>query len=295
LDGRDRTFDEAPFRALVGVPLEAGGRVSGVFGLARVEGKRSFGEAEVALLTRFGRLASLALENARLYTTAQEELGERRRAEEELIETVARLRQAESAIQLSQGETIRRLAFAAEFRNAESGRHTERMSRYCELLARRLDLGDERCELIRLASGLHDVGKIAIPDAVLRKAGSLTDSEERLLRTHPVLGEHMVGNAALLRGYGAQVVRSHHERWDGTGYPDGLAGDEIPLGARVFAVADALDAMTSDRPYRMAGPWTSAVEEIIDHAGDQFDPTVVEVFREREDALRRIYYEVSAN
>jgi HD-GYP domain-containing protein (c-di-GMP phosphodiesterase class II) len=116
-----------------------------------------------------------------------------------------------------------------------------------------------------------------------------------LVETHPILGEQMVGSAALLRGSGAQVVRSHHERWDGSGYPDGLMGDEIPLPARIFAVADTLDAMTSDRPYRQAGPWSDAVEEIVRQAGTQFDPGIVAAFHDHEDVLRRIYYEVSTN
>ena len=111
----------------------------------------------------------------------ERELAECRRAEDDLLDTVARLRRSQLELRLSQAETIRRLAFAAEFRNAETGRHTERMSRYCELLARKLELDEERCELIRLASELHDVGKIAIPDRILLKPGRLTDSERRVL------------------------------------------------------------------------------------------------------------------
>ena len=105
----------------------------------------------------------------------------------------------------------------------------------------------------------------------------------------------MVGEAALLRGQGARVVRSHHERWDGEGYPDHLAADEIPLGARIFTIADALDAMTSERPYRRAGSWEDAVSEIEARAGTQFDPTLVDVFHDREEALRRIYFELNRN
>ena len=288
-NGRDRTFDEAPFRAVVGVPLEAGGSVSGVLGLARVEEERSFDEAEVALLTRFGRLASLALENARLYTTAQQELSERQRTEEELIDTVARLRQAESAIQLSQGETIRRLAFAAEFRNAESGRHTERMSRYCELLARRLDLGDERCELIRLASGLHDVGKIAIPDRILLKPSGLNDSERRVMERHAEIGYRMLaGSSSELLDLAATIALSHHERFDGAGYPHGLAGESIPLEGRIAAVADVFDAITSNRVYRPALPFPEAIELMREGRGTQFDPLLLDLFMSALDDVRAI-------
>ena len=135
---------------------------------------------------------------------------------------------------------------------------------------------------------LHDVGKIGIPDNVLQKPGPLTRDERRLMERHTVLGEQMLGGVAFLRGAGLTIVRSHHERWDGDGYPDRVGGDAIPLGARVFAVADTLDAMTSDRPYRAALPWKVAREEITRLAGEQFDPDVVAAFHEREDTLQEI-------
>ena len=108
------------------------------------------------------------------------------------------------------------------------------------------------------------------------------------METHTTLGEQMLGGVAFLRGEGLQIVRSHHERWDGAGYPDGMGGDEIPLGARIFAVADALDAMTSDRPYRRALDWDVAAAEILAQSGRQFDPDVVDVFRDSQDELRGI-------
>jgi ribonuclease P protein subunit RPR2 len=114
------------------------------------------------------------------------------------------------------------------------------------------------------------------------------------MQTHTVIGEQMLSGVAVLQGEGLQIVRSHHERWDGRGYPDGLTGDEIPLGARVFAVADALDAMTSHRPYRRALPWRSARLEIVGQAGKQFDPDVVSAFREREPALANVRRELAA-
>lgn len=287
--GRDRTFDTVAFRAVVGVPLEAGGRVSGVLGLARAEEDGSFGDAEVALLTRFGHLASLALENARLYATAQQELQERRRAEDELLTTVARLRQAESEIQLSQAETIRRLAFAAEFRNAETGRHTERMSRYCELLARKLELDDERCELIRLASALHDVGKIAIPDRILLKPGSLTESERRVMERHAEIGHRLLANSSSeLLDVAATIALTHHERFDGTGYPRGLAGESIPLEGRIASVADVFDAITCNRVYRPALALEEAIEVMREGRGTQFDPLILDLFLEALGDVRAI-------
>ena len=126
---------------------------------------------------------------------------------------------------------------------------------------------------------LHDIGKIGIPDKILQKNGELSPSERRLLETHTILGEQLLSGVALLQGQGLQVVRHHHERWDGDGYPDAVAETDIPLLARVFAVADALDAMTSDRPYRRAGTWEDAAAEILRESGRQFDPQVVDVFR----------------
>ena len=225
-----------------------------------------------------------------------------KRVEEQLLLYAQDLRQL---VELERGQrrllqdayrdTVVTLAHAIEAKDVTTGAHSERVRRYATELASVIEpelLEDPGPEYGFI---LHDVGKIAIPDAVLRKTGKLTDSERRLIETHPVLGEQMVGKAALLRGVGAQVVRSHHERWDGRGYPDQLAREEIPLPARIFAVADTLDAMTSDRPYRRARPWAEAAAEIVDKAGTQFDPSVVEVFRDHEEALRRVYYEVSAN
>ena len=188
-------------------------------------------------------------------------------------------------------ETVVALAHALESKDGGTGAHSERVRRYASELATAVDPYLLEEPSLEYGFILHDVGKIAIPDAVLGKQEPLTAAERRLLETHPRLGEQMVGRAALLRGHGVDVVRSHHERWDGAGYPDGLDGDEIPLSARIFSVADALDAITSDRPYRTARGWADAVDEIVGQAGAQFDPDVVGVFLEREEALRRVYDE----
>jgi ribonuclease P protein subunit RPR2 len=140
---------------------------------------------------------------------------------------------------------------------------------------------------------LHDVGKIGIGDQILNKPGPLSDAERGLIELHPMIGAEILAGVALLEGEGLGVVRSHHERWDGGGYPAGLVGDRIPLGARIFALADALDAMTSDRPYRAALTWEKATDEILSHDGSQFDPKVVRAFCTRERQLHRIYEEFS--
>jgi putative two-component system response regulator len=200
-----------------------------------------------------------------------------------------------SLLQNAYRETVVALARALESKDGGTGAHSERVRQYANALTQAIEpaLLDEPG--LEYGFILHDVGKIGIPETVLAKPGPLTDSERRLIETHTVLGEQMVGEAALLRGQGARVVRSHHERWDGRGYPDRLARDDIPLGARIFSIADTLDAMTSSRPYRPAGTWDDAVREIAAQAGTQFDPDVVGVFREREDALREIYCELNLN
>ena len=191
-------------------------------------------------------------------------------------------------VQKAYHETVAALASALESKDTGTRAHSQRVQEYAVELGRAIDpelVGQPSAEYGFL---LHDVGKIGIPDSVLQKPGPLTPEERRLMQTHTVLGEQMLGGVAFLQGQGLRVVRSHHERWDGHGYPDGIGGEEIPLAARIFAVADTLDAMTSDRPYRMRGSWELAREEIVRESGHQFDPLVVEAFRSHEGGLREI-------
>jgi response regulator RpfG family c-di-GMP phosphodiesterase len=185
-------------------------------------------------------------------------------------------------------ETVAALASALESKDTGTRAHSQRVQRYALELSRSVspELVDDPS--VEYGFLLHDVGKIGIPDRILQKPGPLNDGETRLMRTHTLLGEQMLGGVAFLRGEGLRIVRSHHERWDGDGYPDRIEGTEIPLAARIFAVADSLDAMTSDRPYRPALAWTQAGREIVAESGAQFDPGVVKAFVDREDRLREI-------
>jgi response regulator RpfG family c-di-GMP phosphodiesterase len=192
------------------------------------------------------------------------------------------------ALESAYRETVSALATALESKDTGTRAHSARVQRYAVDLARGIDTtlaSDTGAEYGYL---LHDVGKIGIPDRILLKPGPLTRSERSLMQTHTTLGEQMLGNVAFLQGEGLRIVRSHHERWDGRGYPDRIGGEEIPLGARIFAVADTLDAMTSHRPYRRALSWEKARAEIVANSGKQFDPGVVEVFVERDRQLRSI-------
>jgi ribonuclease P protein subunit RPR2 len=170
--------------------------------------------------------------------------------------------------------TVRALSNAVEARDAYTGQHAERVSAYGVALAAEAGYDVAANPQIEFGFLLHDVGKVAVPDAILFKAGPLTDEEYQLMSRHPVIGAEILRHVTFL-GEGIQVVRHHHERWDGSGYPDGLRAEDIPLPARLFSVADALDALTSDRPYRPAVSFPEAREIIRSGAGTQFDPDVV--------------------
>lgn len=177
--------------------------------------------------------------------------------------------------------TVRALSNAVEARDAYTGQHAERVAAYGLRIGRAVGLEvDPQTEFGFL---LHDVGKVAVPDAILFKTGRLTAEEYALIERHPVIGSEILREVHFLHE-AVQVVRHHHERWDGRGYPDRLRGEEIPLSARVFAVADALDALTSERPYRPAVPWAQARVEIRRHGGSQFDPAVVAAYDAIPDA-----------
>jgi response regulator RpfG family c-di-GMP phosphodiesterase len=192
-------------------------------------------------------------------------------------------------------ETVSALASALESKDTGTRAHSQRVQNYATALADQVGEPDV-VEDVSTPYGflLHDVGKIGIPDGILLKPGPLSPAERRRMQTHTVLGEAMLSGVAFLQGEGLKIVRSHHERWDGRGYPDGLSGEEIPLGARIFAVADALDAMTSHRPYRRALKWDTAQGEIVGQSRRQFDPDVVDAFMTIEGELREIRRELAA-
>jgi putative two-component system response regulator len=209
---------------------------------------------------------------------------------EELVQRrTQRLSEAKQELAVASEETVLRLARAAEFRDDETASHTLRMSHYCKMIAEKLDVSQERCELIRLASQLHDVGKIGIPDAILLKPGKLTKEEFTLMKEHAMFGFRILSDskAALLQT-GAIIARSHHERYDGNGYPDGICGEEIAIEARIAAVADVFDALTSKRVYKDAMPIDRAVGILRQDSGNHFDPRLVDIFINNMDTVLAI-------
>jgi response regulator RpfG family c-di-GMP phosphodiesterase len=186
-------------------------------------------------------------------------------------------------------ETVMALANALEAKDTGTGIHSLRVRHYAADLTAAVEPALLRDPSLEYGFLLHDVGKIGVPTELLEKRGPLSPPEMELMRLHTVIGAEILADVTFLQGEGLNIIRSHHEHWDGTGYPDGLAGEEVPLSARIFAVADALDAMTGERPYRRPASWEAAREEISTQSGRQFDPDVVQVFLEESDGLRRLF------
>jgi len=243
-------------KSFLGVPLKIGNRVIGYFELGSLD-EGAFSSEDRRVLQVLAGQAAIAIENARLFENTQQ----------------------------TYYETIRSLAQALEARDAYTKGHSERVTRYALETAREMGVSDHSRKVIRYAGLLHDIGKIGISDSILHKRLKLTEEDWEAIRSHPLFGDSILGPLKFLQEAQAIVLR-HHERYDGSGYPGHLKGDEIPLEARIIAVADAYDAMTSDRPYRKAMDHQTAVAEIDESAGRQFDPTVVEAFLSVIDNVR---------
>jgi ribonuclease P protein subunit RPR2 len=225
-----------------------------------------------------------------LESSQKERLLERYAAD--LRETFKQERTRSQQLQESYKATVRALSNAVEARDAYTGKHAERVTAYGTEIARALGISASDAAQLEFGFLLHDIGKVAIADAILYKPDTLNEKERALMAQHPVIGADIIDGIEFLKA-AAAVVRSHHERWDGRGYPDGLAGEEIPLPARVFAVADVLDALTTDRPYRPASPLAVAREMISGESGRQFDPKVIAAFNSIPDeTFERIRAEI---
>lgn len=236
-------------RSLLCVPMRARSEIVGVLEfINRLDGK-PFDTVDVSTLSVFADDAAAALTNARLY----------------------------ESLEKSYLSTIALLATALDLRDNETGGHSQRVARMAREVALLLGLGKEKIYEVNQGSLLHDVGKIGIPDRILLKPGKLNEAEWKIMRRHTVIGHRLLAGIGFLDGP-AVIPAFHHERFDGTGYMIGLKGEEIPLGARIFAVVDTYDAMTCDRPYRKAMPEADARKEMRDASGTQLDPAIVDVF-----------------
>lgn len=217
-----------------------------------------------------------------------------RRAQLQLADRAAWLdaavRKATADIEAGQREAVYRLARAAELRDPDTGAHLLRMAAYAELVAHNLGLPDSECALIRAAAPLHDIGKLGIPDAILLKPGKLEADELEIMRSHALIGaEILADSTSPLLQAGAAIALSHHERFDGGGYPHGLAGQAIPLYGRIVAVADVLDALTSSRPYKDGWDFARAKAFMLASAGSHFDPDCLAALFQNDAALAAIH------
>jgi putative nucleotidyltransferase with HDIG domain len=199
------------------------------------------------------------------------------RSSKQIVSQATALRAALAENERTYDATLAALSSALDVRDTETEGHARRVVRYMELIAEGLHVPVEQHATLRRGALLHDIGKIGVPDHILRKPGPLTENEWYTMKTHPDLGAKIIANVPFLEEV-AVIIRAHHERWDGNGYPEGLAGEQIPLGARIFAVADSFDAMTSDRPYRRGRQLDEALLEIQRCSTTQFDPAVVTAF-----------------
>jgi putative nucleotidyltransferase with HDIG domain len=213
---------------------------------------------------------------------------ENRRYQEGLEKLVAertqQLTRALDDLEQSYDYTLEALGNALDLKDAETEGHCQRVTAYTVCIARRMNVLSPLLRHIARGAFLHDIGKMAVPDSILRKPGPLTPEEWSVIRRHCDVGYQVLKKIPFL-AEAAEIVLTHHERFDGTGYPQGLKGDQIPLGSRIFAIADTLDAMISDRPYRAAKPVSAAREEILRCSGTQFDPAIVAVFLSIPDSV----------
>jgi HD-GYP domain-containing protein (c-di-GMP phosphodiesterase class II) len=222
-------------------------------------------------------LALLAGAVTALVATAAFEYAERRRIARDNRRLDAAVRARTQELEDTQLEVVERLARAAELRDDETGEHIDRMARMCELVALELGWDGARAELLRQAAILHDVGKIGLPDGILLKPGRLTPQEREEMTRHTSEGAALLaGSTSRLLQLAEVIARTHHERWDGTGYPAGIAGEDIPVEGRIAAVCDVFDALTNERPYKHAWPVQDALAEIADQRGRHFDPAVAD-------------------
>ncbi|MSP12655.1 MAG: HD domain-containing protein [Chloroflexi bacterium] len=256
-------------QAILGVPFLSDNHTIGALILSDTHNPERFVPVDMEVATLFGQQATVALTHARLYDRVQQQAGT-------LTSTLYEL-------QSSYQSTLMALSAALDARDRETEGHSQRVAMYTLLLTEALEPAvpgikdQEMQEAIEWGALLHDVGKIGVPDAILHKPGKLTEAEWQAMRRHPPIGYEILQDIAFLKR-ALPMVLHHHERWDGTGYPRQLRGEAIPLIARIFAVADTLDAITSKRPYREARSFAEARAEILRHRGSQFDPTVVDAF-----------------
>ena len=268
----DRRSDEKTHyrtTSVLTVPLmDSAGGVMGVYQAINKQGENELGETGVFSIQDLERLSLTAVYSAKTVESAMLNM----------------------ELEATQREIIHILGEVSEYRSQETGDHIQRVAEISCMLAKFLELPENEVERIRLATPMHDLGKVGIPDAILNKPGRFTDDEYTIMKTHSEIGYNMLHNSKrkLLR-FAAEIARSHHERWDGRGYPKGLAGEEIPLAGRICSIADVLDALSSPRCYKQPWPEEKVKDEFLKQRGGQFQPELVDVLMEHWDEIYSHY------
>ena len=268
----DRRSDEKTHyrtTSVMTVPLmNSAGNVMGVFQAINKRGTNEQGEAAVFSIQDLERLSLTAVYSAKTVESAMLNM----------------------ELEATQREIIHILGEVSEYRSEETGDHIQRVAEISSMLAKFLGLPENEVERIRLAAPMHDLGKVGIPDAILNKPGRFTDDEYTIMKTHSEIGYNMLHNSKrqLLR-FAAEIARSHHERWDGRGYPKGISGEEIPLAGRICSVADVLDALSCPRCYKQPWPEEKVKEEFVKQRGAQFQPELVDVLMAHWDEVYSLY------
>jgi putative two-component system response regulator len=206
-----------------------------------------------------------------------------------------KLQKAHAALHESYLDTIHRLVLAAEYKDEDTGDHIVRMSKYCALIAKKLGLPDDQVQTIMSATLMHDIGKVGIPDKIITKLGKLTRKEFETIKTHTIIGAKILeGSKPKILQTGQKIALSHHEKWDGTGYPYGISADRIPFEGRIVALADTFDALTSSRPYKDPYPIEVAVSIIQKDRERSFDPEIVDVFMNNLNGFEKIQTQIGS-
>ncbi len=216
----------------------------------------------------------------------EEQLQKRTKALRSVLE---RMIETERQVNKAHADTVRRLGVASEYKDEDTGEHISRVGAYARILARGIGMASDEADTLREASALHDVGKIGIPDAILLKPGKLDADEWTIMKTHTTIGAKILaGSKSHLLQLGEKLAMTHHEKWDGSGYPNGISGEDIPIEGRICAVADFYDAVSSDRPYRSAMPQAKVLSLLREGSGAHFDPRLIRIFFDNIEAITKI-------
>jgi putative two-component system response regulator len=246
------------------------------------------------------QLRKYAQDLARLYRSEREKKQQLHATKQQLVkyadelsQTILELKETHDELHRAFLDTIHRLVLAAEYKDEDTGDHILRMSRYSALIAQKLSLSDTDVQLILYASPMHDLGKIGIPDSILLKPGKLTEEEFGIMKTHTIIGANILAYSKVeLIQIAEQIALSHHEKWNGKGYPQGLVGERIHIAARIVGLVDVFDVLTSKRPYKDPYPVEKALDIITKERGEHFDPNITDVFLKHIDEIIGIKHEV---